>query len=555
MNPDSRGGGRRSWTAWCLLVLGMGGGAARAAEPAPQPVINESIDVRVVNVETVVTDKKGNRVRGLTAADFRLLVDGREVPIDYFTEVADGASMAAPASSSAPVPSASEASAPSAKTPAPVSPVQGAVGRSILVFVDQEMSVKTQLEQVLRGLGKQLGRLGPEDRVAVVAYSRGKLTVLSDWTGDRAAVHAALDRAASLPSEGLASVRAEQDSLRQDNELQKVVSQVGEGSKGVAPPSHPFHSLALVHKTLAATVAALRGFAGGPGRKMALLLSGGWPADEPKLFLSLIDTANRLGYTLYPVDVPGIESSALPDDIGDQSRFDPGSPREGFIMSDWENAAQGSLESLARQTGGKAMLNTSRIDALDRVVADTGTYYWIGFSPTWRGDGRRHGVRLEVRRPGLAVRARHDFIDLPRAVESAQALDSALLLGRDPEGKIAEGKKLVVQLGKARPAGSGVVEVPLVVAVPTEALSFVASGEGYRAELKADVVLFDGADDPQEMPPMVLRVTVREVPPPGQLARFQATVRVRRDTRRLRISMPDTLHDKLLWGEVAMGKS
>jgi VWFA-related protein len=550
----------RIWSAWYLLVLGLGGSAVRAAAPPqpsepPQPVITESIDVRVVNVETVVTDWKGHRVRGLTAADFRLLVDGREVPIDYFTEVADGASTAAPASSSAPAATAPEAPAPPVQAPAPVSPVQGVVGRSILVFVDQEMSVKTQLEQVLRGLGKQLGRLGPEDQVAVVAYWRGKLTVLSDWTGDRAAVHAALDRAARLPSDGLATVRAEQDSLRQDNELQRVLVQVGGGSKGAAAsPSHSLYSLAQVHKTMAATVAALRGFAGGPGRKMALLLAGGWPVDEPKLFLSLIDTANRLGYTLYPVDVPGIESSALPDDIGDQSQFDPGSPREGFITSDWENAAQGSLESLARSTGGKAMLNSSRIDALDRLVADTGTYYWIGFSPTWRGDGRRHGVRLEVRRPGLAVRARHDFIDLPRAVESAQALDSALLLGFDPEGKIAEGKKLVVQLGKARLAGSRSVEILLTLAVPTEALSFVASGEGYRAELTAHVVLFDGADDPQEMPPMVLRVAVREVPPPGQLARFQATVRLRRDTRRMRISTPDTLHDKLLWGEVVLGK-
>lgn len=550
----------RIWRAWCLLVLGLEGSAVRAAvppqpsEPAPQPVITESIDVRVVNVETVVTDWKSHRVRGLTAADFRLLVDGREVPIDYFTEVADGASTAAPASSSSPAATAPEASAPAVEVPAPVSPVQGVVGRSILVFVDQEMSVKTQLEQVLRGLGKQLGRLGPEDRVAVVAYSRGKLAVLSDWTGDRAAVHAALDRAARLPSEGLATVRAEQDSLRHDIELQKVVAQVGGGSKGTAPASPSFYSLAQVHKTLAATVAALRGFAGGPGRKMALLLSGGWPADEPKLFLDLIDTANRLGYTLYPVDVPGIESSALPDDIGDQSRFDPGSPREGFITSDWENAAQGSLESLARWTGGKAMLNTSRIDALDRLVADTGTYYWIGFSPTWRGDGRRHGVRLEVRRPGLAVRARNSFIDLPRAAESAQVLDSALLLGRDPDGKIAAGKRLVVQLGPARPAGSGAVEIPLTLAVPTEALSFVAGNEGYKAELKAQVVLFDGADDPHEMPPMVLRLAVREVPPAGQLARFQATVRVRNDTRRLRLSVPDALHDQLLWGEVAMGK-
>ena len=50
----------------------------------------ESIDVRVVNVEAVVTDKSGTRVFGLTPDDFRLLVDGEEVPIEFFTEFRGG---------------------------------------------------------------------------------------------------------------------------------------------------------------------------------------------------------------------------------------------------------------------------------------------------------------------------------------------------------------------------------------------------------------------------------------------------------------------------------
>jgi len=79
----------RAWRAAGLLTLGLAGPAARAAEPPP-PTVEESIDVRVVNVETVVTDAKGKRVRDLKAEDFRLLVDGKEVPVGYFTEVVDG---------------------------------------------------------------------------------------------------------------------------------------------------------------------------------------------------------------------------------------------------------------------------------------------------------------------------------------------------------------------------------------------------------------------------------------------------------------------------------
>jgi len=44
----------------------------------------------------VVADHRGRGVPGLAATDFRLLVDGREVPIDYFTEIVAGAA-AAPA--------------------------------------------------------------------------------------------------------------------------------------------------------------------------------------------------------------------------------------------------------------------------------------------------------------------------------------------------------------------------------------------------------------------------------------------------------------------------
>ena len=54
------------------------------------PLFGESIDVRVVNVEAVVTDRDGNRVTGLKPGDFRLRVDGKEVPVEYFSEVHDG---------------------------------------------------------------------------------------------------------------------------------------------------------------------------------------------------------------------------------------------------------------------------------------------------------------------------------------------------------------------------------------------------------------------------------------------------------------------------------
>src|SRR5258707_15312867 len=59
---------------------------APAANP-PQSVFGEQIDVRVANVEVVVPDKQGNRVAGFTPEDFRLKVDGKAVPFEFFNEV------------------------------------------------------------------------------------------------------------------------------------------------------------------------------------------------------------------------------------------------------------------------------------------------------------------------------------------------------------------------------------------------------------------------------------------------------------------------------------
>jgi VWFA-related protein len=547
---------------------------AQAPASAPAPGYSEAIDVRVVNVEAVVTDRKGERLRGMTAADFRLLVDGKEVPIDYFTEVVEGAA----ARASSPAGPADKAAVPS--------PVQGTVGRSVLIFIDQAFSLPTQLEQVLRRLGQDLGRLGPEDRVAVVAFNGRKLSVLADWTGDKAVVRAALDRAAQGNAGG-AGVRVERASLGNDAALRRIADEasgIDEGDRqfpgfaGGVPESEdvaavlrgpdgtlggssfrtpfgrdfagvPWQAVSQARKTLTAAVAALRGFAGEPGRKAVLLLSGGWPVDlQPSLYPELIDTANRLSYTLYPVDVPGIETSPVPFEAAVQGPFRQGAPQTGFISSRWELDSQYGLELLAGWTGGKPSLNSNRLTALGRLVEDTSSYYWIGFSPTWRGDGRRHTVRLEARHAGVEVRSRRSFTDVSRAAESAMAIEGELMLGRSvPE------KKLAVELGGAASSGLRAIEVPITLGVPSEALAFVQTGDVYRAELPLHVTSFDDANDPVDLPPVVLRAVVKQIPPAGELVRFQTTFRLRRGEKRLRFTVQDAIHDKLLWGEGAIG--
>lgn len=50
-------------------------------------VISERVNVTVIEVPVTVADRSGNAVRGLTAQNFEVLVDGKRMPIEYFETV------------------------------------------------------------------------------------------------------------------------------------------------------------------------------------------------------------------------------------------------------------------------------------------------------------------------------------------------------------------------------------------------------------------------------------------------------------------------------------
>src|SRR3954465_15193651 len=58
----------RTWRTFAALALGAIALGAQQPPPASLPEVGASIEVRVVNVEVVVADRKGNRIEGLEAA-------------------------------------------------------------------------------------------------------------------------------------------------------------------------------------------------------------------------------------------------------------------------------------------------------------------------------------------------------------------------------------------------------------------------------------------------------------------------------------------------------
>lgn len=155
------------------LITGLPVRAQVAQEVTAQEVATgvegsfvDTLDVQAVNVEVVVTDRKGDRVEGLTAADFRLLIDGKPVPLDYFAEIREGRPVVAPGTEEADLP------------PALTDVGAGEeVGTSYLVFIDEFHSPRTLRNEALKVLARDLHLLGPRDRMAVVAFDSKRLFI------------------------------------------------------------------------------------------------------------------------------------------------------------------------------------------------------------------------------------------------------------------------------------------------------------------------------------------------------------------------------------------
>ncbi|HEX4963598.1 MAG TPA: VWA domain-containing protein [Thermoanaerobaculia bacterium] len=565
-----------------LLLFSLLAAPALAADPptAPalpaQPSFGSSIDVRVVNVEAVVTNRKGERVRGLAARDFRVLVDGKEVPIDYFTEVESGQAASPPQAA------ASGGETPSAPAPAAMAAPGEAVGTNYLVYIDDQLSIAALRNQTLKRLAADLGRLGPHDRMAVLSFDGHKINRLSDWTGDRKVLARVLAEAQERPTFGLLALAG----LRSEGNDRELVQKAGPETRAfeqgqersssdklaerpsggddpelAQEPSLPTMSLGGgIGLGIRAVVAAMRGTPAPAGRRVMLLLNGPWGFTEPpppdrgapsafnvpepeKIFAAVYETANLLGYTLYTVELHGM----MLDSWNDAGSMGPVS--HDFITTDFERSVHDSLEVMARETGGKAMLNSARLNAFERVTADTSAYYWLGFTPQWRADGRHHDVRVEVRRPGLAVRSRSGFSDLSRETEAQVQAESRLLYG-----STGADRPLLVTPGALRRLSMLKQELPVTVEVPADALvPQVEEGTWTLTGTLSIVVLDKNGENPrwQTLP---VRFSANRLPPAGAKSSLQARLKLPRSARKVIFALGGEHGEVRAWTQLDLGK-
>ncbi len=136
-------------------------------------------------------------------------------------------------------------------------------------------------------------------------------------------------------------------------------------------------------------------------------------ADLSRELYEITQAANRANTTIYTIDPRGLVGP-LPDL---DENVDPQQ------WSEFIRKSQDSLRTLAEETGGIAVVNTNDFTkALKKIDADTSDYYVIGYYSS-NPDilKRRRNVDIRLKRPGLSVNFRKEYVIRPTPRNAAPA--------------------------------------------------------------------------------------------------------------------------------------
>jgi VWFA-related protein len=493
-----------SRAATCAMVLAMGllfsaelirGGpfSVSAQEPREAPRFRVAVDA--VRIDAVVTDRNGHTVDDLTADDFEVRQDGKlqKVTFAEFMPVLAGA---APADVSAP----SESEGLSLSPPTAVK--RADVQRTVAVVVDDLGLSVESLQNTKRALHAFVDReLRPTDLVALVRTG-GAGGGLQPFTTDRRVLHAAIDslRWNGASRNGVEAFEPANSWTTFDTRTQIDVADFKKVDG--------LRRSMLAAGTLGALNLVVRSARDLPGRKAIIFVSEGFQLLkdlEPDRLVRpaldrVIDQATRAGVVIYSLDCRGLQGASL--QASDNLKVGGLAPGEMDATvrataegrSKFNRDTQEGMRYLAEQTGGFAVLNTNDLGrGLGRITDDVRSYYVIGYVPqegTFVRQGQKpslHKISIQVRRPGLRVKTRKEFLGVSDPEETAGPVTPAQQLvhaATSPFAATDIGLHATTLPGYSREQGTF---VRALLHIDAAALTFVDSENGKKTA-SADVL-------------------------------------------------------------------
>ncbi len=240
-----------------LLGLVSGPPPARTQTPAPSGAVIQT-ETKLVLVDTVVTDKKGNYLHDLAVKDFRVWEDNKEQTIKSFSFEAD-----------------------------PAAPLRSQRHYLVLFFDNSTMDTGDQIHARQAALKFIETNAGKNHLMAIVNFG-GSLQIAQNFTEDT-------ERLKNVVNGVKFSAVAPNDTS----------GPTGLGSMpqlATAAASFGARDVMLSLRSLAKSLGAV------PGRKTLILFTAGFPLDQEMLseVTATVDVANKSNVAIYPIDVRGL---------------------------------------------------------------------------------------------------------------------------------------------------------------------------------------------------------------------------------------------------------
>jgi len=475
-----------------MAALTAGPLAAQQKNPpaAETPKLSESIDVRVIGIDVVVTDKKGNPVTGLTKDDFQVFENGVEKPISNFYEI-EGKT------------AAQAVVVPTPGVPAPPKEeINEQLRRRIILYVDNLSLAPFNRNRVFKQMKDFVkDAMRPGDEAMVATYNRS-LKVRAPFTRDPIQIQQTLDAIAGESALGTTNRSEFKDVTSRINDAETYEDATAMARAYAQSVEHDLRqsveSISGLLTTLAGVegkkilVLTTEGFQIQPGREAFILIDEvarqkGWQSSSMleamgfnanSLIESIARTANANGITIYPIHAGGLAA-------GNEGMTADNQQATSYNVTSAAAAnTTESLQLMAEMTGGLVTARTNNFaGAFKNIIRDLDSYYSLGYRAGTERVDRQRELEVRVKNRNLRVRNRQTFVEKSTFQEMSDRVIANLLYKTK-----ANDLGIRVKVDSPVPAND-LFRVPVEIHIPIDNLTLLQQGEAYMGGFSIYVVV------------------------------------------------------------------
>jgi len=511
-------------TSAILLLPHAASFAAEQQKPKGEPQrLVETIDVRVINVDVIVTDKKGNVIHGLKKGDFEIIENGAPKPVSNFYEVVGNKAVAeedAETAATAPTPTPTEL-----QKPAPAT--EDAMRRRIIFYIDNLSLAPFNRNRVFKQMKDFVKTvMRPGDEAMIATFNRS-MKVRVPFTRDPVQLSQTLDIIAGESAMGT-EVKSErkqvQDQIRDAQSYDDALAYARTFAESAD------HDLRQSVESLNALMSTL---AGVEGKKILVLTSEGFPMrpgreafayiedvarektnwqsgstilegmtfDAAQEIQSVARTANANGITLYTIGAAGLTGGA-------EMSAENSQPTSFLASQAVSTNTTESMQLMADMTGGLASVNNNNFKAaFDNIQRDLDSYYSLGYrAGTSERVDRQRGLEVRLKnnpRNQYIVRARQSFVEKSTFAEMSDRVIANLLYTTR-----SNDLHIVARMGRPRVTDDGLFRVPVEVQIPMETLTFIPQGDAQVGGFDVYVVVANKDGDMSDVARKTSPITI-----------------------------------------------